>query len=185
MRNSRLYITFTIGVLTGGGALAADAANDAAVNPGTGVFTLGQINVSAQAAGQPIGGSSLSADEMQTFNKQSLDQAMDIIPGVTSSTTGGQRNERLVYIRGFDRYQIPVMMDGVRIYLPADNRLDFGRLLTPDLSEIQVSKGYASVLDGPGAMGGAINLVTRKPTRAFEAELRQGLSFDNRAALGG
>lgn len=185
MRNSCLYITFTIGVLTAGGAVAADAASDPAVNAGTGVFTLGQINVSAQAAGQPIGGSSLSADEMQTFNKQSLDQAMDIIPGVTSSTTGGQRNERLVYIRGFDRYQIPVMMDGVRIYLPADNRLDFGRLLTPDLSEIQVSKGYASVLDGPGAMGGAINLVTRKPTRAFEAELRQGLSFDNRAALGG
>ena len=41
-------------------------------------------------------------------------------------------------------------MDGVRIYLPYDNRLDFNRFLTPDLSEIQVEKGYVSVLNGPG-----------------------------------
>lgn len=186
MRNSRLYMACTMAcsmaALTSGGATAAD---NGVAEASAGVFTLGQINVSAQAAGQPVGGSSLSADEMLTFNKPTLDQAMDLIPGTVSSATGGSRNERLVYVRGFDRFQIPVSMDGVRVYLPADNRLDFGRFLTPDLSEIQVSKGYASVLDGPGAMGGAINLVTRKPTRAFEAELRTGLSFDNDAALGG
>jgi len=49
------------------------------------------------------------------------------------------------------------MVDGGRIYLPADNRLDFARFLTADISEVQTQKGYASVLDGPGAMGGAIN----------------------------
>ena len=63
------------------------------------------------------------------------------------------------------------MVDGVRIYLPADNRLDFARFLTADIAEVQIQKGYASVLDGPGAMGGAINLVTRKPTKAFETEI--------------
>ncbi len=62
------------------------------------------------------------------------------------------------------------MVDGVRIYLPADNRLDFARFLTSDIAEIQIQKGYASVLDGPGAMGGAINLVTRMPAKALEAE---------------
>src|SRR5690606_11814818 len=35
-----------------------------------------------------------------------------------------------------------------------------------------------SVLDGPGAMGGAVNLVTRKPTKAFEAEAGGTLEFD-------
>ena len=34
-----------------------------------------------------------------------------------------------------------------------------------DIAAIQIQKGYASVLDGPGAMGGAINLVTMKPTK--------------------
>ena len=39
-----------------------------------------------------------------------------------------------------------------------------------------MQKGYVSVLDGPGGMGGAINLVTRKPSEPFEAELRAGFS---------
>lgn len=64
----------------------------------------------------------------------------------------------------------------MRIYLPVDNRLDFGRFLTSNLAEIQIAKGYVSVLDGPGGMGGQINLVTRKPTRAVEGEI--GTEFD-------
>src|SRR5262249_21745786 len=84
--------------------------------------------------------------------------------------TNGRRNEANVFVRGFDRWQVPLMVDGVRIYLPADNRLDFARFLTADIAAVQVQKGYASVLDGPGAMGGAINLVTTKPRKAFEAE---------------
>lgn len=59
-------------------------------------------------------------------------------------------------------------------YLPADNRLDFNRFLTQDLAEIEVQKGYGSVLDGPGGMGGAVSLITRKPTEPFETELRAG-----------
>ena len=55
---------------------------------------------------------------------------------------------------------VPLYMDGVRIYLPADNRLDMNRFLTPDLAEIQVAKGYVSVLNGPGGEGGAINIVS-------------------------
>ncbi len=78
-------------------------------------------------------------------------------------------------MRGFDRFRVPLSIDGVRIYLPADNRLDMNRFLTPDLAEIQIQKGYVSVLNGPGGMGGAINMVSRKPTEAFEAEARSGV----------
>jgi outer membrane receptor protein involved in Fe transport len=34
-----------------------------------------------------------------------------------------------------------------------------------------VAKGYVSVIDGPGGIGGAINLVTRKPSEPFEGEI--------------
>ena len=132
-----------------------------------GVFTLGQHDM--------IGGGTITNDAMRTFNKQSLDQAVNIMPGVTMHNTGGSRNERDIYVRGFDRFRVPVSIDGVRIYLPYDNRLDLGRFLTPDLAEIQVQKGYVSVLNGPGGMGGAINMVSRKPTKAVELEGRVGL----------
>jgi len=109
-----------------------------------------------------------------------------MVPGVVSAfDSNGRRNESDIFVRGFGRWQVPLMIDGVRVYLPADNRLDFSRFLTSDISEIQISKGYASVLDGPGAMGGAINLVSRKPVKPFEAEYSAGTAFDNRGSFQG
>jgi iron complex outermembrane recepter protein len=161
-------------------AQTSNAAADSAA------FGLGQIIVTApKAEGIEIGVSTLSSEAIYTFNRATLDEAANLIPGVSSGNSGGSRNERLIFVRGFDRFQVPVSIDGIRVYLPADNRLDYGRFLTPDIAEIQVAKGYASVLDGPGAMGGAINLVTRKPTKGIEAEARGTLNLDSDADYAG
>ena len=149
-------------------------------------FALGQIIVTApRTEGAAIGSTTLSSEAIYLFNRATLDEAANLIPGVTAANSGGSRNERLIFVRGFDRFQVPLSIDGIRVYLPADNRLDYGRFLTPDIAELQVAKGYASVLDGPGAMGGAINLVTRKPTKPFEMEVRGTLSLDRDADYGG
>src|SRR5262245_27325507 len=149
--------------------------SDSASQPPAGqdvVFDMGKIVVVGTPDGQPVvGGAVLSSEQIWTFDRKSLDQAVNVVPGVVSTfDANGRRNESDVFVRGFGRWQVPLMVDGVRIYLPADNRLDFTRFLTADVSEIQIQKGYASVLDGPGAMGGAINLITRKPTKALDAD---------------
>ncbi len=160
-------------------AAAADTAPDSA-------FALGQIIVTAPEGGDiAISSSKLSSEAIYTFNRSTLDEAVNLMPGVTSSNSGGTRNERLIFVRGFDRFQVPMSIDGIRVYLPADNRLDYGRFLTADIAEVQVAKGYASVLDGPGAMGGAVNLVTRKPTKEIEAEARGTLNLDSDADYAG
>jgi iron complex outermembrane receptor protein len=143
------------------------------------VYDLGELQVTARArTGEALGGATISGETLQTFQKTTVDQALDLIPGVNGGATGGSRNERLVYVRGFDRFQTTLSVDGVRVFLPADNRIDFSRFLTADLAEVQVSKGYVSVIDGPGGLGGAINLVTAKPTRPFEARLETTRFFD-------
>ncbi|MBJ7534294.1 TonB-dependent receptor [Rhodomicrobium vannielii ATCC 17100] len=143
-----------------------------------GIFSLGGINL--------MGGTVVTNDQTWTFQKPTLDQAAALAPGVSDSNGGGTRNERLLYVRGFDRYQVPLTIDGVRVYLPADNRLDFGRFLTgAEIAEIQIAKGYASVLDGPGGLGGAINLVTRRPTKELEGEVEQTFTFAGDGAYSG
>lgn len=164
-------------------ALSTPAFAQAEPNPS---FDLGQIVVKGELPQAPtVGASSVGKEAIETFNRNTLDDAASLIPGVSASNSGGSRNERLLFVRGFDRFQVPLSIDGIRVYLPADNRLDYGRFLTPDLAEIQVAKGYASVLDGPGAMGGAVNLVTRKPTREFEAEARGVIDLDSDAHYAG
>ncbi|THF64710.1 TonB-dependent receptor [Pseudothauera nasutitermitis] len=137
------------------------------------VFTLGQITVTGQHdTGTPLGAATLDRDQLWDFSRDGLTEALDIMPGVITTPGSGRRNEAEISVRGFSGWRVPLMMDGIRLYLPADNRIDFDRFLTPDLAEIQVSKGYVSVLNGPDGMGGAINLVTRKPVKPFEAEVR-------------
>ena len=124
-----------------------------------------------------FGGYTITNRQMETFARPTLDSAVNIAPGVNSQISGNSRNEQNIYVRGFDRWQVPLTVDGVRVYLPVDNRLDFARFLTADIAEVQIAKGYVSVLDGPGGMGGQINLVTRRPTREIEAEWRTRFDF--------
>lgn len=150
------------------------------------VFTLGEIRVTGRREDElAIGTSTISSEEMWDFSKESLEEALNIIPGVSVTPGSGSRNEADISIRGFNRYQVPLYMDGIRLYLPADNRIDMGRFLTPDLSEIQVSKGFVSVLNGPDGMGGAINLVTRKPVKPLEAEARLSAKLGEGGQYGG
>lgn len=174
-----MRIAFTA-LLLAGSAHAAQAQAQTEPEEGSDRFSLGQIIVTApRTQGIEIDGNTLSSDAIYTFSRTALDDAINLMPGVSAGNSGGTRNERLVFVRGFDRFQVPLSIDGIRVYLPADNRLDYGRFLTTDIAEVQVAKGYASVLDGPGAMGGAINLVTAKPTKALDIDLRGTVNFDN------
>lgn len=180
MRRSAL-LAATAAVCLAMPAWSQDAAPAPSAN-----FGLGEIVVTApRTEGVSIGSASLSSEAIYAFNRNTLDDAANLIPGVSSANSGGSRNERLIYVRGFNRFQVPLSIDGIRVYLPADNRLDFGRFLTPDIAEIQVAKAYVSVLDGPDGMGGAINLVTRRPTKALEAEVRGTLTLGREGEYAG
>lgn len=82
----------------------------------------------------------------------------------------------MVYLRGFDPRQVPLFLDGIPLYVPYDGYVDFGRFTTFDLAEIQVANGGASLLYGPNILGGAINLVSRRPERPFEGDVRLGVA---------
>ncbi|KTE38050.1 MULTISPECIES: TonB-dependent receptor plug domain-containing protein [unclassified Sphingopyxis] len=165
---------------------AQDAPPPAASEAEDGAFELGKIVVTGyRSVDAAIEGDRVGQEAIYRFDRRTLDDAANLIPGVVAGNSGGSRNERLLFVRGFDRFQVPLSIDGIRVYLPADNRLDYGRFLTPDIAEIQVAKGYASVLDGPGGMGGAVNLVTRKPVKALEIEGRAQLNLDSDLDYGG
>lgn len=128
-----------------------------------GVFYLGRVDVAVAATAAQAGVSSIGAADMQARDADTVGEAIEAAPGVTLHRVG-PRNEAMVYIRGFDLRQVPLFIDGVPVYVPYDGYVDLDRFVTTDLSEIRVTKGMTSVLIGPNALGGAINLVTRRPT---------------------
>jgi iron complex outermembrane receptor protein len=140
-----------------------------------GSFYLGRVDVAvtatmadaATAESTPAGASLLDAADLRANGANTLAQTLALAPGV-SFTRIGARNETTVYVRGFDMRQVPLFIDGIPIYTPYDGYADLGRFTTFDVSEVQVSKGFTSVLYGPNTLGGAINIVSRRPSGKLE-----------------
>lgn len=143
-----------------------------------GGFELGTVVVTGRAgdrAGDVSSGDEriVEKQEIQNTGSDTVGAAVSKMPGVSLSRNS--RNEDTVYLRGFDSRQVPMFVDGVPLYVPYDGYVDFGRFTTFDLAEIRVATSGASLLYGPNTLGGAINLVTRKPVRVFEGDVRLGV----------
>ncbi|MFC4621392.1 TonB-dependent receptor plug domain-containing protein [Comamonas nitrativorans] len=146
-----------------------------AVYAADGVFELGTVTVTGtRTQAQPADEAVLGQEEIARRNADTVADAVRLLPGVSLSRVGA-RNEEMVYVRGFDSRQVPVYVDGIPLYVPYDGYVDFGRFTTFDLAEIRVAKADASLLYGPNTLGGAINLVTRKPVKRFEGDALLGL----------
>ncbi|MBT0671470.1 Plug domain-containing protein, partial [Novosphingobium profundi] len=132
----------------------AQTSNEDSRSEAESTFTLGQIVVTGQSRKEPgIDLQTLDARAMQTFQRNTLDDAVNLMPGVSATNSGGSRNEQLIFLRGFDRYQVPLSIDGIRVYLPADGRLDYGRFLTAALLQTLVTAGQRHPVWGSGSIG--------------------------------
>lgn len=143
------------------------------------IFDLGVIEVNAAAEQARFSDKeTITAEEIGRFNRNEVASALDLLPGVSVQNLGA-RNERLVFIRGFNSRQVPLFMDGIPVYVPYDGNVDLNRFMTFDIGRIDVSKGNASVLYGPNTLGGSVNLVSRQPTRKLEGNLTLGMGLDS------
>lgn len=139
-----------------------------------GAFDAGRFSVTVtESAGQTPTTGTLEETAYRARNFVKSADALNLMPGVTLQRVG-PRNERGVYVRGFDFRQVPLYMDGIPVYVPYDGYVDLDRFLTLDVSEIQVAKGFTSPLYGPNALGGAINMITKAPTKKLNLDLGTG-----------
>lgn len=142
-------------------------------------FELGKIEVSdSKEIGQSSTTTVIDSKTMQEHEQTTIVDALNGISGISIQNNGG-RNEQMIMLRGFDVKHAPLFIDGIPIAVPYDGYVDFSRFTTYDLSQIEVSKGLTSVLLGPNTFAGAINMVTKKPTKAFEGEVGVGAFSGN------
>ena len=135
-------------------------------------FTLGQIDVVAQARDM-LSSAHVDQQTLELNNVKTVNEIAKFVPGVYTNRQGA-RSDNNIFVRGFGPSEVPLLIDGIPVYIPYDGTNDFGRYTVFDLATVDVSKGTGSVLYGPNALGGAVNLVTMKPTKPFEATVGAG-----------
>ena len=102
----------------------------------------------------------------------------------TTSPSLGAANVRVNGLRG--RYT-QLLADGLPLYGSQGDSLSLLQVPPLDLGRVEIIKGAASALYGPTALGGVVNLITRRPSRnqtdlLFNATSQQGI--DATAFLG-
>ncbi len=131
--------------------------------------TLPEIVVTATRSPTAIAdtGSAISVINSEEIAKQSPKDITDVlrtVPGLDVTPTGGSGSTTAVRMRGGNTGQTLVMIDGIRVNDPSEgsNAFDFSRVVPSDVERIEVLRGPQSALYGSDAMGGVINIITKK-----------------------
>jgi len=142
-------------------------------------YELGKVEVTSQKdISQNPSVEVVSSETIRETEAKTVVEALQSVPSVYTDYTGA-RGESKVRVRGFSSTRVPIYVDGIPIYVPYDHNIDLGRFKTYDIGEIDVSKGYVSPMYGANTMGGAINLITKKPTKELEGEVGAGIFSGN------
>ena len=135
------------------------------------IVTASRTELPAPAVGSSV--SVITRETLEARHYQLVSDALQEVPGVGVSRGGGFGAVTQVRIRGAEGNHTLVLIDGVEANNPVSNsEFDFANLLVADIERIEVLRGPQSALYGSDAIGGVINVITRKATPGTRASLR-------------
>ena len=113
-------------------------------------------------------GSSVSVIDSNEIENSSNFFIADIIGNNTTSTNmfqmGGQGTNTGIQLRGLEKRYSTVYIDGVKMSDPAssDNSFYMENIMKNSIERVEILKGTQSSLYGSNAIGGTINIITKK-----------------------
>lgn len=148
--------------------LAAGVSVPAAAQEPPSALTLEPIVVTANRVPTPAAevGSAVTVITRQELEDRQIRQVSDVlrtVPGVAVNRTGPLGQSAQIRIRGSESNQTLVLIDGVEVNDPSsESEFDFAHLMADDIERIEVLRGPQSALYGSDAIGGVVNIVTRR-----------------------
>ena len=94
-----------------------------------------------------------------------------MVPGLDVVVSGGPGQLTETYIRGAESGRTLVMINGMEINdaMSIGRSVDFSQLTVDNVEHIEILRGPESAVFGSGAMGGVINIITKKGTTDWKA----------------
>jgi vitamin B12 transporter len=133
----------------------------------------------------------IAGTDLEKTKKPTVFEALGEVCGLAAIRNGGPGSASSVFIRGANSEHLLVLLDGVEVNDPINpsRSFDFAHLTLDNVDRIEVLRGPQSTLYGSDAMGGVINILTKKGRGAPRVTLAtQGGSygtFHSTADLGG
>lgn len=142
------------------------------------VVSASRTPLEARAAGSAV--TVITAEELESKQVRVVSDVLRDVPGLAVNRTGAVGAITQVRIRGAEANHTLVLIDGVEVNDPSGtgSGFDFADLLAADVERIEVLRGPQSALYGSDAIGGVVNVITRKGRGPAATSLRlEGGSF--------
>src|SRR5436309_6119787 len=106
----------------------------------------------------------ITADDIQKSGSKTVQEALDYATGIVMYDQVGNAFQQTVDLRGFNGQPVPstsVFVDGVRVNEPDFNTVNFDLIPLEAVERIEIVPN-ASAIYGKNALGGAINIITKR-----------------------
>jgi vitamin B12 transporter len=119
----------------------------------------------------------ITGEEMEAQGMRTVREALRFLPGVLPDGTVGTEVNALSgqFIRGSNSEQVLILLDGRPINNLGSGSFDLSEITTNNIERVEVLPGGGSTLYGSDAIGGVINIITRRPTEKVTTQA--GVTF--------
>jgi vitamin B12 transporter len=118
--------------------------------------------------------SSVTVIDEERIQEKHLSTVLEVlreVPGLDIVQTGGLGGTTSAFLRGTNSNHTLVLIDGVQVNSATTGAFDFGNLTTENIERIEIVRGPQSTLYGSDAIGGVIQIFTKKGKGANQSSV--------------
>ena len=143
------------------------SAQDVAMADQTDVIETREVVVSATKTPVPVTQLTsavevITEEDLKRRQVRTVADALRLAQGLTVFSSGGPGTTTSARIRGSNSDQVLVLIDGAIMNSGTTGSFDFANLTTDNIERIEILRGAQSMLWGSDAMGGVINITTKR-----------------------
>ncbi|MEJ2610612.1 MAG: TonB-dependent vitamin B12 receptor [Candidatus Thiodiazotropha sp.] len=149
---------------------------------------LNQILVTATRTSQSINQSLasvsvISREDIERLQPRSLQDLLRGVSGVTMSNSGGAGKATSLFLRGTESDHVLVLIDGIKVSSATLGTAPIENLPVAQIERIEIVRGPRSSLYGSEAIGGVIQIFTRR--KSAKEETHASLDLGSHDSFGG
>jgi len=128
----------------------------------------------------------ITRDDMERSQAHSVPELLRDVAGIEVATQGGDGKLTSVFLRGTNSNQVLVLVDGVKVGNATSGTVAWEFLPLDEIERVEIVRGPRSSLYGSEAVGGVIQIFTRRGTTTTQprASVTAGSHSFNDTAIG-
>ena len=131
----------------------------------------------------------VTREDIENQKAHTVLEVLRNVPGADVVKSGSMGGTTSIFLRGGESDHTLVLIDGIEVNSTTTGSFNFADLTTDNIERIEILRGQQSTLYGSEAMGGVINIVTKKgkgkPELSISSESGTHETFIERTSLAG